>query len=212
MPGKRTPVSPAAEKPAVSSPLAEPAAPPVGQLPPDTLNARIGVLTRREVEARMLAPLIEALGAEFGRARVIEVVRETIIRIAQEQGAALAVAMDSNGLPAFADSLRFWTQDNALEIEVLDQSETAFDFNVTRCRYAELYRALGIPELGAVFSCNRDAALIEGFNPSVEFTRTQTIMQGAPFCDFRYRLGTAPNPQPVTFEDPSQALGEDVNA
>lgn len=181
-------------------------------LPPDTLNARIGVLTRREVEARMLAPLIEALGAEFGRARVIEVVRETIVRIAQEQGAALAEAMDSDGLPAFADSLRFWTQDNALEIEVLDQSETAFDFNVTRCRYAELYRALGIPELGAVFSCNRDAALIEGFNPSVEFTRTQTIMQGAPFCDFRYRLGPAPSPQPITFEDPSQALGEDVNA
>jgi predicted RNase H-like nuclease len=212
MPAKRTPVLPAAEKPAVSSPLAEPAAPPVGQLPPDTLNARIGVLTRREVEARMLAPLIEALGAEFGRARVIEVVRETIVRIAQEQGAALAEAMDSDGLPAFADSLRFWTQDNALEIDVLARSETAFDFNVTRCRYAELYRALGIPELGAVFSCNRDAALIEGFNPSVEFTRTQTIMQGAPFCDFRYRLGTAPNPQPVTFEDPSQALGEDVNA
>jgi hypothetical protein len=156
-------------------------------LPPDTLNARIGVLARREVEARMLAPLIEALGAEFGRERVIEIVRETIIRIAQAQGAVLAESMGSDGLPALAESLRFWTQDNALEIEVLEQSEQAFEFNVTRCRYAELYRALGIPELGAVFSCNRDGALIEGFNPDVKFTRTQTIMQGAPFCDFRYR-------------------------
>lgn len=157
------------------------------QLPPDTLNARIGVLARREVEARLLGPLIEALGAEFGRERVIEVVRATIIRIAQEQGAALAESMGSDDLPTFADSLRFWTQDNALEIEVLQRSEEAFDFNVTRCRYAELYRALGIPELGAVFSCNRDGALIEGFNPDVAFTRTQTIMEGAPFCDFRYR-------------------------
>ena len=34
--------------------------------PPDTLNARIGVLTRREVEARLLAPLVDALGEEFG--------------------------------------------------------------------------------------------------------------------------------------------------
>lgn len=162
------------------------------QLPPDTLNARIGVLTRREVEARLLAPLIDALGQEFGRERVIEVVRETIIRIAEEQGAALAQSMGSDGLPAFADSTRFWTQDNALEIEVLARSEAAYDFNVTRCRYAELYRALGVPELGAVFSCNRDGALIEGFNPDVEFTRTQTIMEGAPFCDFRYRR--RPNP------------------
>ena len=167
------------------------------QLPPDTLNARIGVLTRREVEARLLAPLIDALGQEFGRERVIEVVRETIIRIAQEQGAALAESMGSDGLPAFADSTRFWTQDNALEIEVLEKSETAYAFNVTRCRYAELYRSLGVPELGAVFSCNRDAALIEGFNPDVEFTRTQTIMQGAPFCDFRYRR----RPQPIALED-----------
>ena len=164
-------------------------------LPPDTLNARIGVLARREVEARLLGPLIEALGAQFGRERVIEVVRETIIRIAQEQGAALAESMGSDGLPAFADSLRFWTQDNALEIEVLERSEQAFDFNVTRCRYAEMYRALGIPELGAVFSCNRDGALIEGFNPDVAFERTQTIMEGAPYCDFRYRRRLNPDAQ-----------------
>lgn len=170
---------------------------PKPQLPPDTLNARIGVLTRREVEARMLSPLIEALGAEFGRERVIAVVRDAIVRIAQEQGAALAEAMGSDGLSAFADSLSSWTRDNALEIEVLAESEEAFDFNVTRCRYAELYRALGVPELGAVFSCNRDGALIEGFNPGVEFTRTQTIMQGAPFCDFRYRR----RPQPIPLED-----------
>ena len=50
--------------------------------------------------------------------------------------------------------------------------------------------ALGIPELGAVLSCNRDAALIEGFNPSVTLVRTQTIMEGAPCCDFRYTKAT----------------------
>ena len=147
----------------------------------------------------MLAPLIEALGAEFGRERVVEVVRATIVRIAQEQGAALAASMGSDSLGAFAESLSMWTQDNALEIEVLAQSEEAFDYNVTHCRYAELYRALGVPELGVVFSCNRDAALIEGFNPGVELTRTQTIMQGAPFCDFRYRR----RPQPIALEDPA---------
>ena len=155
--------------------------------PPDTLNARIGVLTRREVEARLLAPLVEALSAEFGRERVVAVLRDAIIDIAKQQGAQLAQGMGGDSLIEFADSLRFWTQDNALEIEVLAQDAARFDFNVMRCRYAELYRALGIPELGAVLSCNRDAALIEGFNPGIELTRTQTIMNGAPFCDFRYR-------------------------
>lgn len=52
---------------------------------------------------------------------------------------------------------------------MLAQTEEAFSFNVTRCRYAEFYRALGLAELGAVFSCNRDAALIEGFAADIEF-------------------------------------------
>jgi predicted ArsR family transcriptional regulator len=155
--------------------------------PPDTLNARIGVLTRREVEARLLAPLVEALSAEFGRERVVAVLRDAIIDIAKQQGAQLAQGMGGDSLIEFADSLRFWTQDNALEIDVLAQDGERFAFNVTRCRYAELYRSLGIPELGAVLSCNRDWALIQGFNDDIKLERTQTIMEGAAFCDFRYR-------------------------
>ncbi len=156
-------------------------------LPPDTLNARIGVLTRREVEARLLAPLVDALSGAFGREQVVAVLRDAIIRIAQEQGAHLAQSMGGDSLNEFAASLQFWTQDNALEIDVLAQDGERFDFNVTRCRYAELYRTLGIPELGAVLSCNRDWALIQGFNDDIKLERTQTIMEGAAYCDFRYQ-------------------------
>jgi predicted ArsR family transcriptional regulator len=155
--------------------------------PTDNLNAKIGVLTRREVEARILGPVIEALAQEFDRERVIEVLRETIVRIAREQGAQLAQSMGGTTLEDFADSLHYWTQDNALEIELLEKSPDRLDFNVTRCRYAELYRALGLADLGAVLSCNRDYALIEGFNGDVELSRTQTIMEGASHCNFRYR-------------------------
>jgi len=151
----------------------------------DRLNA-IGVLTRREIEARILGPLLDALSQEFGRERVLEIARQTIIRIALEQGAQLAQSMGGNSLAHLADSLEAWKKDDALQIEVLGQSEGRFDFNVTRCRYAEMYKALGIAELGALLSCNRDHALIEGFNPDVKLTRTQTIMEGASFCDFRY--------------------------
>lgn len=154
--------------------------------PPDTGN-EIGVLRRREIEARIVAPLLEALGAEFGREAVLRVARDTIVRIAREQGAQLAAQVGGD-LAAFERTLPAWTKDDALRIEVVAHDDEQFGFNVTRCRYAELYRALGIPELGAVLSCNRDEALIEGFNPAVELTRTQTIMQGAAHCDFRYRL------------------------
>jgi hypothetical protein len=151
----------------------------------DDLN-RIGVLTRREIEARLVAPLLEALGQEFGPERVNEIARQTVIRIAREQGAALAESMGGCTLAHFAASLEAWTKGGALEMDVLEQDATRFSFNVTRCRYAEMYRRLGIPELGALLSCNRDFSLIQGFNPQVELTRSQTIMGGAALCDFRY--------------------------
>jgi N-methylhydantoinase A len=37
----------------------------------------------------------------------------------------------------------------------------------------------------------RDFALIEGFNPDIQLTRTQTLMEGAPFCDFQFHSRTA---------------------
>jgi uncharacterized sporulation protein YeaH/YhbH (DUF444 family) len=148
------------------------------------------VLLRREVEARILAPVVEAMAAEFGRERVIEILRDTIIKVAREQGAGLAEAQGSNALEGFADATKAWTANEALTIEVIEQSADRYDFNVTRCRYAEMYRELGIPELGAVLSCNRDFSLIEGYNPDITLTRETTIMGGAPACQFRYRRKT----------------------
>ncbi|MGX9353837.1 L-2-amino-thiazoline-4-carboxylic acid hydrolase [Roseobacteraceae bacterium S113] len=154
---------------------------------PDRLTQEIGVLMRRETEARILAPVIAALEARFG-AEVRDVVRDTIIEIARDQGASLAGEYGADSA-AFQETLQFWTANNALEIEVLRDDGQHLDFDVTRCRYAEMYRALGIEELGAVLSCNRDGALIEGFNPGATLVRDQTILGGAPCCTFRYDFG-----------------------
>lgn len=159
-------------------------------MPPDTLNS-VGVLVRREIEARILAPVIEALADRFGREEVLEVIRGVIAEIARRQGRELADQLGGDNLTHFAQGKEPWTRGGALEVETLRQTPEAYDFNVTRCRYAEMYRALGIPELGAILSCGRDGALGEGFNPALALARTQTIMQGAPCCDFRYRLRAA---------------------
>ncbi|MEI8191002.1 MAG: L-2-amino-thiazoline-4-carboxylic acid hydrolase [candidate division NC10 bacterium] len=165
-------------------------------LPPDRLN-EVGVLKRREIEARILAPLIGAFAAEFGRERVLEMARRVIVRIAREQGRSLADQMGGNSLAYFVKSKENWVKGDALSMEVRQVSDAAYDFDVTRCRYAEMYRVLGIPELGAVLSCGRDFALGEGFNPDLKLTRTQTIMEGAPCCDFRYRLEPPAAPTPA---------------
>lgn len=160
---------------------------------PDSLND-IGVLKRREVEARIVAPLIERFAEEFGQDRVTELARETVIDVARDQGAALAEAMGGNGLTEFANSMTNWTKGGALEIEVREQTATTFAFDVVRCRYADMYRELDVPELGALLSCNRDGKMVEGFNSDIQFERTQTIMGGADHCDFRYSLDSGETP------------------
>jgi len=152
----------------------------------DRLNEKIGVLTRRETEARILAPLIEDLSAEFGKERVLPIIKNRIVQIAASQGAAMAESMCDNSLSAFYETLQFWTKDDALDIKMIEQSDAVLAFDVVRCRYAELYAHLGIKDLGLTFSCARDFALINGFNRDIVLTRTQTIMEGAPYCDFRY--------------------------
>lgn len=154
------------------------------------LNA-IGVLKRRAIEARILAPVLAAFASEIGAERARAIVGDVIARLAREQGAAMAHAAGGCSLEHFAGAVANWSKDDALRKRVVGQSDDALAFDVTRCRYAEMYRALGVPELGALLSCNRDAALIEGFNPDVELTRTQTLMQGASHCDFRYHLRRA---------------------
>ena len=76
----------------------------------------------------------------------------------------------------------------ALDIEVLVATPERFDYNVRRCRYAETYKAMGLGKIGHLLSCNRDAVFCQGYNPAIALKRTQTIMQGAAYCDFRYRF------------------------
>jgi len=155
--------------------------------PADTLN-EIGVLKRREIEARIVAPLLARLGDEFGHERVRELASEVVVDVAKEQGAAMANLLGGNDLSVFSGSMEAWTRGGALEIDVVEETDTAFAFNVTRCRYAEMYRGLDMADLGATMSCNRDGTMVEGFNPDITFTRSQTIMGGASHCDFRYEL------------------------
>lgn len=154
---------------------------------PDTLN-EIGVLKRREIEARIVAPLLDRFADEFGEERVRELAAEVVIDVAKTQGASMAELLGGNDLSTFGDSMEAWTRGGALELDVVEQTATRFAFNVTRCKYAEMYRELGKADLGATMSCNRDGTMVEGFNPDITFTRTQTIMGGATHCDFVYEL------------------------
>lgn len=151
-------------------------------------DEELTLLERRTIEARIVGPLINAFIAEIGPERALGVVREVITHLARSAGSELAGRLGETSLQAFAGCLDTWKAGGALELDVLEDTATRLSFNVTRCRFAEMYRALGLGELGGVLSCQRDYSLASGFNPSIVLERSQTIMEGAPHCDFRFKL------------------------
>jgi hypothetical protein len=146
------------------------------------------ILTQRRIEAAFAAGLYEEMKAELGEAAAKRILAAAVIKMAKATAAEMASAAPG-GTPDL-DSFRAiqprWTAEDALRTETLRSTPDAFDFNVVRCRYAEMYREMGLSDLGAVLSCNRDGAFCEGYDPKLRLTRTQTIMGGADHCDFRY--------------------------
>ena len=74
-----------------------------------------------------------------------------------------------------------------LDVEVTRADETNLDFAVTRCRFVEMYRELGLGDVADVLSCNRDGQFATAFDANIALDRPQTIAGGAPTCLFRYR-------------------------
>ena len=147
----------------------------------------LSMLEKRKIEAEILKEVYETLKESHGAEVAKKTIAESVRRSAIEQARAFAAAAPGGtSLKAFQDVMPLWTKGGALEIEVKEQTDTSFTFNVVKCRYAETYKAMGLGEIGHLLSCNRDGAFCEGYDPKLKLDRRQTIMQGASHCDFRY--------------------------
>jgi fumarate reductase iron-sulfur subunit len=148
----------------------------------------VPLIVRREIEALLAAPLIKAFVDRFGREAALQITKEVIGTLARQSGEGLKVMSGGNTMDHLQKIWPVFGQGGALEFEMLPSTPTTGGLNVTRWRYAEMYHKHGLQEFGFLLSCGRDFAMMEGFNPKIRFIRTQTIMEGAPFCDFRFVL------------------------
>lgn len=142
-------------------------------------------LERRKIEAGVLIPMVQAFQRALGPEQANAIAREVFLGWARADGTRWAERFgdDFDGLDKI---WAVWAGGGSLELEARQRTEETLSFNVTRCAYAEFFQSLGLAELGFLFCCNRDFALVEGFSPSISLSRTQTLMQGADHCNFRY--------------------------
>jgi len=148
----------------------------------------IPLIEQIKIQAQVLIPLVKALQAELGEERANATVRKALGDLYRKYGEQWsrnqgASNLGEKGAAAFA----MFAAGDALGYEVLAKTPDAFEVDVTECRYAQFYSKIGAPELGFLLTCSADFAHAEGLGADMKLTRTQTIMQGASHCDFRYR-------------------------
>ncbi len=149
----------------------------------------IPVIAQVKIQAQVLVPLVKTLRAELGEQRANTIVRKALADLYRKFGEKWWQGQAGRDLgQAMASAFDGFAAGDALDYEVLRKTPDSFDVDVTGCRYAKFYEEIGAPELGFLLVCSADFSMAEGFGPDVQLTRTQTIMQGASHCDFRYAL------------------------
>lgn len=148
------------------------------------------VKTQTDVLIPLLRHIRAELGEEKGNALVYPVLREYMKKWIAEYASKESDDPIEN---FFKTSGRIEkTFEGDVDYDVLKQDDETFDLNVTHCRYAQFFRELGEPELGAILVCEADNHIADLSAPAVTLTRTDTIMKGGSHCPFRYRFDKQP--------------------
>ena len=148
----------------------------------------VPVIQQAKIQAQVLIPLIKTLQTELGVERANALVRKALGDTYRCYGEEFWRRKNEKNLgKTMASAFDTYAAENALDYTVIEQSQDAFAIDVTGCRYADFYRELGEPELGFLLVCSADFDTATGFDSDIKLTRTQTIMQGAGHCDFRYK-------------------------
>ena len=154
------------------------------------VNLNISLLEKTRIQAQVLVPVMKAMRAEMGREKADALVKGALREWSKQLFADIGDSIEGSPGRKFAKMNTALAEITEREVtfEMHRDDRQAREFDVTSCRFAEFFRALGDPELGALLICHVDADIADAGGGDVSFQRTQTLMQGAPYCNFRYRF------------------------
>lgn len=140
------------------------------------------ILEATKIQARAVIPIVKELEVEIGKDRAHAIVGAAIAKNYVKWRDKRGFDVDTHPGDDASNGPDF-----PIEQEVVENTEDNYAHNVTGCAFAEYFRSIGEPEIGALMTCGVDFAAEAHMRPGWEFSRTQTLMQGAPHCDFRWK-------------------------
>jgi hypothetical protein len=146
------------------------------------MSEKPAALDAVKIQARAVIPIVRALERELGKERAHSIVGRAI---AESHAEWQAKAVSTRNSHPRDNNIE---EQFPIETEVVEDTDATCAINMTRCGFAEYFRAIGAPDVGALLTCGVDFATEAVLRPDWEFRRSQTIMGGASHCDFRWRL------------------------
>ena len=147
-------------------------------------------LTYRQYYAskyREFIQLAKALEKELGKEKTITFLKKYTEERMLQHGKSLASKLPDNsfqtGMDVFRDLERY---KNTLTMEIVEDTERAFELKVTECIWATSFLDADAGEIGYASVCFGDYAMARGFNSRIKLIRDKTLMQGHEYCNHRY--------------------------
>lgn len=144
------------------------------------------ILEAVKIQSRVVIPIVKALEREIGKEKAHAIVGAAIADAYIEHRERRGYELNSHPRTEHESGMAF-----PVEREIVSDGEAEFGHNITGCQFADYFRSIDEPEIGALMTCGVDFAAEALIRPQWTFERTQTRMQGAAHCDFRWRKPSA---------------------
>ena len=133
-------------------------------------------------------PYLQGLGSVLGEGGFIETLKRASSEVGSRRGHNAAETWPDNSLVSLTKGLREHSGllRDVQEYDIVEDTDTAFEIEVTECLWAKVFRESGASDIGCATVCHQDFAFAEGFNASIKLVRTKTLMQGDDCCDHRW--------------------------
>src|SRR5580704_15434406 len=122
------------------------------------IDPKVSLLDKTRIQAQVLLPVLRALRAELGNDKADAIVKQALRDWSKQLFAAIGDGIEGSPRRKWATIQSAWAEvsGSEVEFEILRHDKEVLEFDVTRCRFAEFFRALGEPELGSLLICETD--------------------------------------------------------
>ncbi len=146
-------------------------------------------LTLRQYMSRQLrsgAEVLKAIESDIGEDELLRILHDHSISRGETRVQGVVQQYPDRDFFSYNERFRTGEMQVLLTYEIVEDSEEAFEINVSECLLAEPMLELDAGKIGNAWLCDEDYGHARGFNPRITLIRDKTRMLGDSCCNHRY--------------------------